>query len=406
MNKQVIISRRAETFSALLCAPALFVLGGTAHAETRASLTVSAGATVSNNPYLEAGAGSAAAGVTLEASPEVIFEQEATTVSLYGNARLNHYFQRYGSDLAGTVGLAVRHRASDRITLNAGAGFQTSRSGLRDRFFSQNTGSSGSVANELFIPDTTLIGQRVRSNSFFSSVGVTFQPSARDTFNLDAGFNRFWSRSVVAQDYNIYRLRAGYSRKLTDRTSAWVSLAGSRSDYVSRRRGDGNVITPMAGIEHKLNDRLTLTAGAGASIANIDDGTGIKRRTTGLALNASLCQQDSRGSYCLSAQRQAQPTAFGDVRNVLNIGFNMSRKISEKNDISITSGYSRNDETGVGVVGNADYLSFGASFSHRFNQRFQAFISPHYDQVLRSSIPRRANYGVSAGVRYVFGAVR
>src|SRR6478735_946254 len=124
--------RRSRSGAALLVtASAIAMTPPAANAETVANVDVSLGALAASNPYLRDGTDTESGAVSLTLSPYISATDEDTTATLDGNLNLENFFDDYATDVSAQVGGSIEHRFSERTTVSANVGFQSSDSAAR-----------------------------------------------------------------------------------------------------------------------------------------------------------------------------------------------------------------------------------------------------------------------------------
>ncbi|MGB5076789.1 MAG: hypothetical protein WBO17_04855, partial [Sphingorhabdus sp.] len=308
------------TKSALILAPAWSMFSSVVHADTqtRATVDVSVSGIGDSNPFLEQNGDSTASG-NIKIDPAVYWEDESSTVIVDGSLRLAQYTNRYGTDLGGRVGVQGNQKLDERTSMFARAGYQSTRSSIRDSFF-QNT--SAPLDPESFpqvaLTDVTIAGSRVRVKTLDASAGVDYALSPVDQigFSADTSYSKFGGASGT--DYRTGLGRLQYGRRLSERTVFTASVEAGVADYIGQAIGDAKIISPTIGIESKLSERLRWTASVGISYASIDADNNITRNNVYLAGEFSICDAGLQSTFCGSLSRSAQPTALGGISAVTN----------------------------------------------------------------------------------------
>ena len=104
---------------------------------TRISTDVSAGVAVGTNPYLQGGDNTSGVSAFVEVAPMLTYEDEVSSLTLRGRARIQPYLKRYSTDDALSLDLNVTRKLSDRLAVRGAAGFQTNRSSAQDILLEQ-----------------------------------------------------------------------------------------------------------------------------------------------------------------------------------------------------------------------------------------------------------------------------
>lgn len=389
-------------------------LCGTVQAQApQATVDVSAGASVSTNPFLYVDSETAAA-ATLEVRPMIIWENESGRTSFDGNLRFAQYSKRYGNDFSGRVGVVSSQKLDERTMLSMVASYQTSRSVVQDGFFFPIEAplDPGSIPDPTIPPvDTSIAGVRTRRQNASASIGVNHAIDERSSIDAGLSLDAAFVDRNVGFDYRDVSGHVGYQRKLSERTTLTASVEAGRVDYLGRRIGDSTIISPQLGLRQQLNSRLSLIAGAGISYVRTDVGTGSNRGRTSFSGNVGLCDQGLNRTLCVSANRSAQPTALGGVSNVTAIAVTYDAQLSEKDRLAFSGRYGRTDQSGANgfplQTRITDIVGASATYSRKLSDRVSLNVTPAYTKLYGDTQGRRdANYSLMVGVTVRFGKLR
>ena len=409
-------SSRAECLLAGAAAMWHLLTPGQAMAETLFSADVSAGINTATNPYLFDGGDTSSVSATVSVSPTMTVRDEAGDFRLTGFAQHEEFFSRYPSAQNFAVDASYDRRLNAQLSVNAGVGFNSSITGANQLFFGNPIG--GGIVDPTLPPileDLTLNGLRQRRTSFQTQAGLVLKPGARDQWTLDysGAFTRYPSKSSsnFLNDFDYYGQTLGYTRTLNSRTSIGASLGVSRTNYRGLSQGDGLIISPQLTASTKLDSRWTLSGSLGTSITRTTTLTGRETATT-LAGSLSACRGGERSTFCLTGSRSALPTSFGGIRAQTAVGVSYSRRVDELSDISASANYSRASEplfntTGAGLTSQSvDYVATSVTINRKLNQRLSGYISGGYSESFEKLRNQRANFQVSAGIKFSLGARR
>lgn len=389
-------------------------LFGTAQAqEPQVTVDVSAGASVSTNPFLYVDS-KAAAAATLEVRPMIVWENESGRTSLDGTLRLAQYSQRYGNDFSGRAGVASNQKLDERTTLSMAGFYQTSRSVVQDGFFFPIEAplDPGSIPDPSIPPvDTSIAGVRTRRQNAGASIGLSHAIDERSSVDAGVSFDAAFVDRNVGFDYQNLSGHIGYQRQLTERTALTASVSVGRVNYLGRRVGDSTIISPQLGLRQKLNSRLSLVAGAGFSYVRTDLVTGVRSGRTSFSGDVGLCDEGRNRTLCVSANRSAQPTALGGVSNVTAIAVNYDAQLSEKDRLAFSGRYGRTDQSGEAgfplQTRITDIVGASATYSRKLSDRVSLNVTPAFTKIYSNTQGRRdANYSLMVGVTVRFGKLR
>lgn len=383
-----------------------------ARAEVRASVAVGTGATAATNPYLVQGDDTDALGVHLTIDPSIVFEDDTATYVVTGQVRLDHYFDRYGSDESVNLGIRGNQRIDERTSLSTNASFTSSRSVSQHRFGLGVPDLDG-VAPGQFpdrpIIDPTLTDLGGRVNAF--GVGVSVNHLLTPVSAIEVGGRLGLSRLTGGTDgdFKSGSLTSRYTRRLDERVSIRGSLDGGFADYLGRRTGDGKFLTALGGVEYQLSDTVFVSGELGVTSSWVKRAAGGTENRLGLAAGFDLCQRDERTNLCAFGSRRMQPTSIG-LSTVSSLGLSYGRQVSQEGRVSLSGSYGRTDNirnTGAGVAdGRRSVLGISATYSHDLSDRVFAYVSPGFSSISNRGTGGIRNYQGMVGISVRLGSVR
>jgi hypothetical protein len=396
---------------------AVFATGShaaTAQSDPRFSVDVSVGGAVEANPFLQP-EGDAAVSGRIEVTPNIVFEDEISSTRLAGNLRLSQYSAGYGLDEAARVSAASQRMLSERTSAHAQVSLQSSRRSLQDMLLPGATGFPEVINPEAGIPpdlpyiDPTIAGSRSRVTSVAGSLGVTTSLSARSSLGGNLNYGRSWFADDFQADYRRFGGQINYSRRLSERTVLTFGSSASRVDYMRTKLGDSTIIQPQLGFQRSIGERTTLNVGVGGSFVMSESQTG-SREYVLLAGNASLCRRREFGEMCVSAQRTAQPTAYGRVTAVSNFAFNYNARVSRSGRLSLGAHYGKSEQPKepVGPVNfpATDIVAGSATYYRSLTDRLTAFGTAGVSKIFADAQERDANVSFAAGITVRLGSLR
>lgn len=400
---------------------AMAVAGGAAAQEMRGGVDVSLGAEVISNPYLAQVDTGAAAAATMEVRPWLRESDGLTAFDLRGYARLRQYSRYHGLEDDYGASAGISHRANERLTLSGNARLSStvSRGGFAAIVPPDSIGTPGGGVgvppppgpiDEIFDPDVTLLGQRGRATTISAGMGASYIMDERHSGGVNFHFRDASYDVPGAQEYQSYGASAHVTRILNERTNIGTEVSYTKTDYAGPGSGDAESIVAFGTLSHRMDEVWTLQASAGAAFTQTDPTPAIPRRkVTTLATNASLCRRYSEGSFCLGYSRLPQPTGYGGVRTTDALSMNYSRRLSERDSVSATVGYSHVGAAAA-LVGNrfgkVEYVSASAMFSRVFNERLSGFVRTTSHRSFYSGRTVDPSVSLSAGVTVRLGRTR
>ena len=373
------------------------------------TLDVSVGGGIATNPFLD-GNSKTSGSATIAISPSVVVDDGLGETRLSGDLRLTQYLQRYGSDVSGALEAATTRKLDERTQLQIAASARTSRSALRDGLIFAS--SPGDTPGPLVPPlspilDTTLAGMRARTTVIATTISIAHRLDEVSGINASVELYGTYIGKDAGFDYRGISTFVGYQRQLSPRTSVTLGTQVGGVDYLGRRTGDSLIVSPRAGVQQQLSDRLNLVADAGISFVRTAVVGGHSERVT-FASSLGLCDRSPNRSLCLSASRSAQPTALGGVSTVTSAALNYDARVSRVDRVSLGARYGRTNEDGAGLplVRVTDFVGASATYSRDISERVALTVTPSYAKFFDDLQPRGANYALMFGLTMKFGKRR
>lgn len=373
-------------------------------AEQRFFLDVSAGATASRNPFLQTGDNTGAASAFVQVDPQFEISDEVSEVTFNGSFRFNRYTRLYGNDASAQGGVKIERHLSSATLLRARASAQVARTSALDFITSPGVGLPDENAPPI-LPDVTFAGTRSRTTVFQADLGLDHDINARERLAIDLAATTTEFSQAGQSDYRFVTSDLDYRRTLSERTSVFAAVRLGYSDFLGSKLDDGVIVAPTIGLSTRLNPRLTLEAGLGASYSRVNDLGGRKDSRLVPSARLILCESivDSKG--CFKVSRGSQPTALSGLTTVTTASVSYSKPISQRDQIYASANYTRSDRPKTLRVGqSSDLLTASATYDRTFNRRFSVYLTPSYARIFDSSVRRRADIAVRVGVRYRLGS--
>jgi hypothetical protein len=385
-------------------------LGATpAWAREQVSVDVSAGVAGSTNPFLETRDNTGSASAFVEVSPLLTMEDEVSSLSLRGFARLEQYARRrYSSDQSGAIDLNVTRRQTDRLSLRAGAAFRTTRGGAQNFLTAQPLSLEPLPGLVQELGGLSVIGRRLRTTTASARIGATYLLSGTQSLDGDFAVGMIRNSDPRLFDYRFANQEIGYSHGLSDRTWLRASLGFGQVDYLDRKAGDSLIVTPTIGFVRQLSERTKASLSAGPTFSRVRRLDGSHDGSTGWAVRGNLCNEQAQGRLCIDVDRSSQPTVFGDVSTITNFRLVGSRRLSSRDTIDVTGKAIRTvDASDIAGRGERVWVvGASAGLTRQFDQRLALFGRASFADIYDSGASRQADVRGEIGVRYRFGATR
>ena len=417
----------------LLCGGA--VCPEMAWAKEALTLDLSAGATVSSNPFLDPAGGRAAVGVQTGADANYRIESERTTLNLGAGGQSSTWFDGRGTDLTGSVSADLQHRVSDRASVQLLGHYRYSRSAGYEYLFAPGfgsplqpgipagtggaggaggTGGTGTTPPIITVPsplgpgngaglppDATVIGRRIGQHAFGGAINVELRTSARSTLSLAADANEMRYSDPLLSNYRMFSQAAAYAHRLTEATTVMARMSVAEIKYAN---GEHDVIlTPMVGVSRKLGTNFDLAVYGGASLvrSRLPDGTRV--RSGSLALSAQLCGHYARRDFCISGDRQELPSALGGVRPTTSARATYTDRLNLKDTLALSLAFDRRGRDTQNIFRSQTLAGGTVRYDHRFGDRLAVFALAGYTRLWESTVPSRSEVRGTVGIAFRLG---
>lgn len=366
---------------------------------------------VVSNPYLDQGDAEPTAAVNAEVRPWLRQQTEVTSFNLSAFAQARQFAD--GQDMEDNYGVSasLSHRASQRVTLTARADVQSAASRLNAVFPGLDPNPATPVPEPLPLDpglgvDPTLLGTRGRTTTVNGGIGTQYAIDERRSLQIDLDLEDLDFTHANAQDYRTHGVATTLMQVVNATTSVGAALNFRQTDYDSPTVPDARIFLAMGSVSHRLDERWTLEASAGASMTRLEAvGAFARRESTSIAATASLCRREERGSLCVDYERQPQPTGLGQVRNTDTASLSYNREWSVRNRLSVGASYSRSGSA-VNVstpVSETEYLTVRATLERAFNERVSGFVTASTSRVFGSNLAIEPDIDVGLGLHIRLG---
>lgn len=360
-------------------------------------------AEVTSNPYLDEESTELVGAGTVEVRPWVVGETDTGRVEIEGFARGRAFTGRY--DFEDTFGGALRasHRASERTNYFGQANVVSTSA--RSNFSRFNRPSFGFDFDPLTpgtpplpetpgivpptagpaplpgaaivppIDDITIVGLRGRSTTLSISAGMNRVLDTVSSLNASVGYNRLFASDDAISGYDSGTINLGYSRQLSSRTSAGLSLNVGQARY-ENDLPETTTYGASANVQHRFDDTWSLNASVGISNSR-SEASGIfpAINDTALVGNIGICRARPQSRLCAAYSRSQQPSTLGQVRTSDSLDLTFSQRLSARDRLDLYGNYARSGGTSdvPSQFDNVEIASAGGSYSRTFSDRIEGF---------------------------------
>ena len=400
-----IVSRLEHAASGIVVVCAIFA-PGSAQAGTRAWINTSLNVEIATNPYLELGGKTSVSSGIVSVQPGVKYSDSINTISLTGDYRHREFSRRNRSNDDYSVNANLVQKLSSRFGFDATVGVTSSVVTANDLLTFGVNPANGGLSPPL-PGDPAFNGLQRRRQALVGSAGFNYLADSRNNVQIRGGFSmvRFPSGGTAAE-YDNANGSFGYNRVLNSRTSVGLNVSVTRSNYLGTLIGDATTISPQVTFNTKFGPNWSLSASLGVSHSRVNEFFGKLGRDSA-AGSVNLCNNASRGSFCLFGSRSVQPSSLGlTVRPQTSVGASYNMRLDSKNTIDVNANFSRSGQGSLGniVTGStSDYGHASLTYSRSFSQRLQCFMTAGYSDSFNDPVPRKANSSLNLGISYAFG---
>ena len=423
--------RAGVALGALAGALVAFPSSAFAQSEERLSADVSATAGYSNNPFSIVGDDTGSALLALTVSPRFQILTQRSTVSISGNANVQQYLRRYGSNDSYSGAVDYQLRPSQNTTAHARldlesavlgsfGGYQPAPSfvGTGITTGGSTTGTGTTTGTTPIVPATTapplvpisdlgLYGLRNRRRLARLSGDVSFGLSERDTL-IVSGYGEATRYNMLPQfgNYEAYSGSLNWTRRLNDRFTAGIRASASSYNYRTAN-GDTRAFPIEATLSGRLSAVWSIDGALGATF--IDSSAIGSTRKTSLSGNVNLCRRGELSQLCVQAARQASPTGFAGTQYATTAGATWTRRLSERENLTLNGSYSKvsSDNARLLIPGSlplqTEFAQAVVSYDRQVSERVRFVASANYRQLLGGNVNRPADFGGQVGLSYRIG---
>lgn len=409
--------RRAERYLGLAVLAGVSSAAGAQDVQT--AVLVSTGASVETNPYNTLNSGGANIAATAEIRPLLRWRGERSTIDMTGAAQFRQFFQRYGLEDNYLVNGGISTRVTERLTLRSNASFNYNLGGFNDFNRPGLTlgvptippiPGTGTGLPDPAIIDPTLLGVRTRTKSINFGVGANTQLGTYSALSMDVTGQLMRFDQFGFGNFNSVGGQASYTHQLSEGTSVGVIGSVSRVDYRGTPVGDALTTSVRGSLDRRIGANWTLSGSAGLAVTRIEQLPGQPdTKFNSLTANVSFCNQGERGRLCIAGSRAPEPSAAGNVRVNNSLQADYSYRLTERENVTVSGSYAH---TGRGRGFNAalfpavDFVSTAVRYDNQIRDNLTFYTTANMSKIYSSIAPRQANFGVSAGVQYRFGALQ
>jgi hypothetical protein len=382
------------------------VIASPAQADIKGGVDVSLAGRVASNPFNQQNPGGAVVSASPSADPWLTYDDPDTMIGLRGNVVTDRYSGNYGTTTTGLLNVTATQKMSSRLSLNGNVSYANSNNAT-NAFLAQSALAPGTTLPiGTPLPDVSVVGLRVKTEGLNGRLGASYALSEYDSLSVNvlAGMTR--TNLSGTSDYNNLGGGLSYSRQLSPRTSAQISVQVNKVDYLRTSQGDGTIYNPSVGLTHKFSPGLELQANVGVSISQSKTFTGADLTSTSFAGNFQLCDKFRNGTLCARVARAAQPSVLGGITVSNDAALSYDRTIGQFTSVSASVHYGRNSQGALAGSFTQDILGVQLNYARSFSRRFSVFVTPSYSKIFDNIAPRGSDVEVRAGVKYRFGAIQ
>lgn len=347
------------------------------------------------NPFLnrDSNEGAGFAGFTV--APTLRWRSPTNVTELSGSYNRDQYFSRFGHTEDYSVDLRRTQTLSSKLTANAHVGYFSSVSGLLSPYYNTLLVTPGAV-------DELAVGTRQRRIE--TDAGLNWQPTARDTYRLNAVYAH-QTYSSFGGDYDYAGVTGAYLRTLDAKTRVGVDVTVAKT--WSDQFPDSSSIQPDITLQRTLSPYWTFNGGIGLIIEH-EQLDGRSRTNVSPGFNLSLCGTYPRSSVCLTASRASAASGLGGLRRETQVGVNGTYRINEHSRILAvgTYGVSDSDQTVLidGIRYGDQHFALGRlDYQRDLSRRVTAGVGGSYQARSGAGLPHLHALAIDFNLTAKFG---
>lgn len=398
-----------RSFSSALAAASVLAGAGAAQAQLSGRFygDVTARAGYASNPFLQPGDDTGSFYGEVLFTPSYTLSDALSTTEIAANLRFTDYFEGYNS--TESYGLTARHQHKiDELTDGSlSINFDSSVLGeqeillgvpgepnIPDPTDPNAPGTPGEV------PDIDLFGTAQRQSVLGVEGSLNRRLSALDSIRLQTGASRTWYESPLANDFRSYDASVAYTRTISDRATAGLSVSANWTDY-DNVNGDAAIYSPRLTFTRRFSSSLSLDASLGAQFI---EKKGPGGDSTGFSGSLSLCRSNLRSSLCLTASREAGASGAGSIREQTSASLSYSYRLAEYDSLRANVSYGKSGSSGTDP--GSEYLNSDVSWERRINQRLLGGVNVAYRNIYGTSQSTSGDVNAQVFLRVSLGQLR
>jgi hypothetical protein len=356
------------------------------------------------NPFLQSPSKSGAY-ADFRVDPQASFSNERSTTVMAGQFDLRRYLNGLGSSSSYGVTVHRTTKSSERLTIDAGLAFNSSKND--DRRFIGLLGEvvPGQTGSGTIDPLGALLTPRQRRTVASAQFGGNLRLNERDTASLGVFGNReIISNSPIAANFWTVGTNADFRRSLSPLTSVGAGLSVQRLTYDSGG-GGYTIVKPQFLFKRQFSTFWQLNGSIGALVVN---GTlfGRSRKLFSVSGAATACRTAELSSMCASVSQDAGGSGVGGLRVAQRASVTYSRQAGPNNRLSLNSSYSRYGSGDLPDTRPSTQWQVGGSWNRKLRDRLTAVAELGYRHGSLPGYAAASDLSVRLGVSFRVGEVK
>lgn len=243
-----------------------------------------------------------------------------------------------------------------------------------------------------------------------AQVGASIAAGERSSVSLSAGVNHgFFTGSNTVADYTTYEAGLGWQHKLSERTSAGVSVNLQRQDF--QGSDYANVVNTMVNLNTQLAQDIQASGSVGI-LAIYEHRGGQNDHSYSPSFSGSVCKSGERSSFCARVSRDAQaPLGIGIAQGArsasINTTFDLSyrRRVGEFSTLYASANGTRNSTVERLQNGRfqSTYLSGLVGYDHKIGNRLFAGVTVGARRLYQTGPDPKMDFNGNFYLRYRLG---
>jgi hypothetical protein len=329
----------------------------------------------SSNPLLRIGDAPSSVFGRASARGVHAWNSELSSTRLSAFVEATSYFNDYGLKSIFSLSGDTQRQVSERVRVFGSAGFSGDLAGqLSNRFLYVPPLPEVPDVTEpppVTVEDPDLFSFSGRQYRVYGQAGASIRTSSRSNLSLSGGAQRIMYTSDFFDDYTTVFGNGSYDYSLSERTTLGANVGIRRTDYDNSSDGT-TIINPGVTIRTRLSEYWDVSAGIGASFADVERG-GVGNTSANLSFNGSVCHTTENDRFCGRVARLSNSTSRSALVTSTSVGLDWFRKLDQDQTLQVSASFIRYvSDQDLGDNLKTHHFRLAGSYSRRISGRLSA----------------------------------